>query len=162
MSPAQYELHNSTGRNWGGLYCLVDFAALPVMIPADESGRTSMMGRGVSGMEYVIAFLAYTVLQWAVLLIVVPIAQKLADFSLPDWPERLWKLAVVAAVVVAVNMLLTPVFFLLGLAGGAIAFYIMMVKWFDIDVFGAIVIVIISRVVAFAISMALLSAISVR
>lgn len=69
----------------------------------------------------------------------------------------LWKLAVVAAAVIGLNMALTPVNWFVGLVAGAIVFFALMVKWFDIDVFGAIVIVIVSRVVSALIGMPLLS-----
>ena len=99
-------------------------------------------------MNYVILFFAETAFQWIVLLIVVPVAQKLADFSLPPWPERLWKLAVVAAIGVGLSMLLTPVNAFLALAVSAIAFFALMAKWFDADLFGAIIIAVISRLFA--------------
>lgn len=44
-------------------------------------------------MEYVLGFLIGTAVSWVSLLIVMPIAQRLAEFSMPPWPEALWKLA---------------------------------------------------------------------
>jgi len=44
-------------------------------------------------MEYLLSFLIGTVITWVMLLIVLPIARLLADFSLPPWPDRMAKLA---------------------------------------------------------------------
>jgi len=104
-------------------------------------------------MDYVVTFLLGTLISWILLLIVVPISQKLADFSFPPWPETLWKLAVIAGATNATNMALTPVHWILALLGGPAVFFILMYKWFDIDFFGAVIIVvvhaIVSRVVSF-------------
>lgn len=113
-------------------------------------------------MEYVVAFLVGTVLQWVVLLIVIPIAQKLTDFSLPPWPERMWKLAVVSAATVGISLLLMPVNWFPALVVGAIAFFGLLYKWFDIDLLGAIVIVIASRVVAAILNGLLLAGLMAR
>jgi len=98
-------------------------------------------------MLYVIMFLVGTFISWVVLLIVVPIAQKLADFSMPPWPEALWKLAVVAGVINLVALLLDPVNWFLSWIVAAVLFWVLMVKWFDVDFFGATIIVVISWVV---------------
>ena len=100
-------------------------------------------------MSYAIAFLAGTFITWVILLIVVPIAQKLADFGMPPWPETLWKLAVVAAAYVAVTVALNPVHGFVSEIGGAIVFFFLMVKWFQIDFFGAVIIVVVSGFVRF-------------
>ena len=97
-------------------------------------------------MTYVIILLVGTVISWISLLIVIPIAQKVADFSMPPWPETLWKLAVVSACGNAVAMCLDPINVFLSWIVGAVVFWTFMVKWFDVDFFGAIVIVIITWV----------------
>ncbi len=93
-------------------------------------------------MEYVLGFILGTILSWIGLLIVIPIAQKLADFSMPPWPEALWKLAVVAGAGNAVAVALGPINAWLSLIVGAVLFFVLMFKWFDIDFFGACVIVV--------------------
>jgi hypothetical protein len=92
-------------------------------------------------MGFLIAFAIGSVISWIVLLIVVPIAQKLADFALPPWPETLWKLAVVVLAANAVAEALVMVHFYLGKIGGCAVFWIFMVKWFEVDGFGAFVII---------------------
>ena len=91
-------------------------------------------------MGYVIALIFGTIVSWISLLIVVPIAQKIADFSFPPWSEALWKLAVVAAAGNAVSVFLGPVNFWLSTIAGAVIFWIIMWRWFDMDFFGLVVI----------------------
>ncbi|NQU76214.1 MAG: hypothetical protein HQ546_07880 [Planctomycetes bacterium] len=97
-------------------------------------------------MEYVLFFAVGTTISWLLLLIIVPIAQRLADFSLPPWPETLWKLAVVASVGNVVAIVLDPINWFVSLIAGAIVFFVLMVKWFSVDMFGAIVIIVVSWV----------------
>jgi len=52
-------------------------------------------------MESVVPFLGGSLLEWVVLMVVIPIAQRLADFSLPTLGETAWKLL---AIVVAKNL----------------------------------------------------------
>lgn len=94
--------------------------------------------------EYLILILIGTAITWVGLLIVIPIAQKLADFAMPPWPETLWKLAVVAGAVNVVTVLLDPVNSWLALLVGAGVFWALMVRWFRIDLFGAVIIVFLS------------------
>ena len=98
-------------------------------------------------MGYVLLFLIGTAVSWVTLLIVIPVAQKLADFSMPPWSEMLWKLAVVAVAGSVVAAAVTPIHPWLSWIVGAIVFWVFMVKWFDIDLFAAIVIVVVSWVV---------------
>ncbi len=106
-------------------------------------------------MIYVIAFLVWTLISWISLLIVIPISRKLADFSMPPWPETLWKLAVVAASGNLLAIVLGPVHFVLGWIAGVVVFFIFMVKWFHVDLFGAVIIVVVSWVVRIALSCSL-------
>ena len=87
-------------------------------------------------MEYILVLLISTVLSWILLMIVIPIAQKLADFSMPPWGETMWKLAVVSLAMNGATMLLDPVHFLLGGAAGIIVLWILLAKWLDVDGFG--------------------------
>lgn len=97
-------------------------------------------------MDYLLHFLLGTAISWITLLIVIPIAQKLADFSMPPWGETLWKLAVVAAAGSAVAVVVNPINVWLSWIVGAVIFWIFMVKWFDVDLFAAGVIVAVSWV----------------
>jgi hypothetical protein len=89
-----------------------------------------------------------TVIQWVTLMLVIPISRKLADFSFPPLGEAMLKLAAVSFVVVLIRLLLSfvPVPYLDWLVSG-IAFWILMAKWFDVDMFGAVVIVVVSLVI---------------
>ncbi len=98
-------------------------------------------------MIYVTTFLVGTFVSWVGLLIVIPIAQKLADFSMPEWSERLWKLAIVAAAGSAISVALDPVNVWLSLIAGGIVFWVLMVKWFQIDIFGALIIMLVTTMV---------------
>jgi len=95
-------------------------------------------------MEYLPGFLIGTVITWVMLLIVLPIARLLADFSLPPWPERMAKLAVIAATVNLIQIALGEVNGFLAIIVSAIVFFTMLHKWFDIDAWGAVIITIIS------------------
>lgn len=98
-------------------------------------------------MEFLITFAIGSVISWVLLLVIVPIAQRLADFSLPPWPETLWKLAVVVVAVNAVSVALEMVNVWLSYIGGAVVFWVFMVKWFDVDFFGAFIIIAVTVIV---------------
>ena len=93
---------------------------------------------------YAIIFVLGTIISWISLIIVIPIARKMAEFSMPPWPETLWKLAIVSACGNAVAMGLDPINGFLSWIVGAIVFWTFMVKWFDVDFFGAVIIVVVS------------------
>lgn len=95
-------------------------------------------------MTFLVVFLLGTFISWVSLLIVIPIAQKLADFSFPPWGEALWKLAIVAAAANLAEILGSLANGMLGLIAGAVVFFALMFKWFDVDFFGAIIIVFVS------------------
>ena len=80
-----------------------------------------------------------------VLLVVIPIAQKLADFSMPGFGEMVWKLALVVVLknIVGAGVGMAAGGFA-GSIGGAIVFWGGLWKIFDLDIFGAITIVVIS------------------
>ena len=90
------------------------------------------------------AFAVSSVVTWVTLLIVVPIAQKVAKFGFPPWPETLWKLAVIALAVNGVTVALGPISGFLGWLVGFIVFWVLMVKWFQVDLWGALIIVIVA------------------
>lgn len=97
-------------------------------------------------MTFLVVFLLGTFISWVSLLIVIPIAQKLADFSFPPWCEALWKLAVVAAAANLAEILGSLASEMIGWIAGAAVFFALMYKWFDVDFFGAIIIVFVSWV----------------
>ncbi len=101
-----------------------------------------------------VLWLVGTAISYVTLLVVIPIARSIAQFSFPAWSEALWKLAIVAGVVNLVSVLLDP------FAGGLIAavlsavvFFFLMWKWFDIDFFGGVVIVLVSWVLRWIIAL---------
>lgn len=109
---------------------------------------------------YVLSFLVATIITWVILLIVVPIAQKLADFGMPPWPEALWKLAVISGGVNLVSLALDPIHWLLAIVASAIVFWVLMVKWFQVDFFGAVIIVAIGWIVRSVLMIYLLGALA--
>lgn len=94
---------------------------------------------------------------WVVLVLVVRIGGRIADITIPPWPETLWKLAVVAAVSVGVGYGLDQVNGFLSIVGTAIVFWTFMVKWFDADFFAACVLTVISWFVKFGLILALMA-----
>ena len=80
-------------------------------------------------------------------MIVIPIAARFAGFGFPGWANAAWKLGVVAASIEVTSALLSPVSGLLALVATAIVFWTLLVKWFDVDLFGAVVVVGVSIVV---------------
>jgi hypothetical protein len=92
--------------------------------------------------DVVLLFLLQTLATWVSLLIIVPLAQKLADFGLPAWGELLWKLAVTAA---AYSITLGIVGLVSPWAARFVAIaplWLLMRMWFDLDWFGLVVIVV--------------------
>ncbi len=94
-----------------------------------------------------------TVVTWIILVIVVPISQKLSDFSFPPWSEALWKLAVVSAAITAAGIAGDQANWFVGFAASFLVLFILMYKWFDVDFRGVIIIcvasAILSRLMAF-------------
>ena len=82
---------------------------------------------------------------WILLLIVVLLAQKLADFALPPWPETMLKLGVIAVLVNTLTAGLDMVNVWLSWIGGAALFWALIVKWFEVDPFGALMIIAVAR-----------------
>ena len=83
--------------------------------------------------------------EWVLLLVVIPIAQRLADFSTPGLPELAWKLIVIVAIknvaALGVTMVISPFY---GEIAGIVLFLAALTKVLDLDVFGAIMIVLVS------------------
>jgi hypothetical protein len=97
---------------------------------------------------------------WLTLLIVTPLAGRIAQFSFPGWKDALWKLAVVALATNAVTAVLEPVNGTLSWIVSAIVFWVLMVKWFDVDFLGAVVIIVISLLVRMFVIGAIIAAIA--
>ena len=60
------------------------------------------------------------------------------------------ELALVAAIVNAVSVGLGPVNGILAWIASSVVFWILMVKWFDVDLFGAVIIVVVNMIISFA------------
>ncbi|MDP6045416.1 MAG: hypothetical protein QGH94_02630 [Phycisphaerae bacterium] len=86
---------------------------------------------------------------WVSLVIVIAVGQNIADLSVPPWPETLWKLAVIAIVsnLIVVFLPLGPILSALILI---VVFWTLMVKWFQVDFLGAIILSAISAVIRWA------------
>jgi len=106
-------------------------------------------------MEIALVLLFGAAFSWVTLVILIAIGQKLADLSVPPWPETLWKLAVIAIVYNALAAVLEPVNWLLSIVIGAVVFWTLMVKWFQVDFLGATILVVLSTVIQFALLAAL-------
>lgn len=97
-------------------------------------------------MALVIAYGIISLLEWMLLLVVIPIAQRLADFDLPPAFEMAWKLLLIVIIQNGVGWCayeISQLWFVELLAGG-LAFWIGMWRVFRLDVFGAVVIMVIS------------------
>ncbi|MHC4698066.1 MAG: hypothetical protein ACYTFA_15140 [Planctomycetota bacterium] len=98
-------------------------------------------------MELIVTLVVGSIGEWVVLLIVIPFAQRLADFSMPPALEMARKLFVI---VLLKNIIGVGVTMILGGFPGKIAAAIVLwtglVKVFDLDFFGAVMIVVVSFV----------------
>ena len=101
-----------------------------------------------------------TVLAWITLVITVAVGQKVADLSVPPWPETLWKLAVVVAAANAIAVALEPIHSIVGSVASLIVFWWLMVRWFDVTFLGAIILVLISWGIRTALLLLLLGALA--
>ena len=108
-------------------------------------------------MTALLALLIGSAVEWLILCAVVPLAQRLADFSLPPPLEMAWKLFLI---VLATNLVSYGVGTglgvpLLGSIVGLVVFWAGIVKVFEVDLFGAVIII----VVRFFVNMFLIAAI---
>ena len=111
-------------------------------------------------MDLLIGLLVGSLVEWIILLIVIPIAQRLADFSMPEPVELAWKLAVIVLLknVVAVGVGV-PAGGFVGNIVAAVVFWVGLWKVFDLDMFGAVIIVVVSFLVQMFIGTLILNAI---
>ncbi len=103
-------------------------------------------------MEYVIAFFVYTLISWIFLMIVLPIARSIVDFSLPPMGELAWRAAVVAGAGVLTDMVLSPISGLLAMVAGFVVFYGLMYKLFDSGLFSTFVIAVLNWLIVVLLS----------
>ncbi len=100
-------------------------------------------------MTVLLALLVGSAVEWLILCVVVPLAQRLADFSLPPPLEMAWKLLII---VLAANLISYGVGAGLGssFVGNIAAltvFWVGMVKVFEVDAFGAMIIIVVRFIV---------------
>ena len=100
-----------------------------------------------------IAIIVGSLFNWAVLMIMIPVASRIAGFSFPGLKESAWKLAVVVLATNLIAFALSPVIGMWAAIVNLVIFWTAMVKWFDVDLIGAVVIVVLSFLVNMAMGM---------
>ena len=89
-----------------------------------------------------VALIAGSIMEWVILLVVIPIAQRLADFSMPPALEMAKKLLGIVLlksfIGAGIAMVLGGLF---GSIAAAIVLWTGLTKIFDLDFFGAVMIV---------------------
>lgn len=112
-----------------------------VMIPTAISAKHFKRGFHV---DLVLGILVAFVIQWAILMVVIPIAGRIAGFSFPGFKFAAGRLAVVVLATSIASAFLSPVSSLLAWAVSLVIFWVAMVKWFDVDLMGAAVICVVN------------------
>jgi len=92
---------------------------------------------------------------WVLLMVIIPIAQKLGDFELPPMAERAWKLAIMAAALAVASALLGDTFFLIPFIVQFVITWTCMHFFFDADLFGVGMVYFVSMIVNWILSMTL-------
>ncbi len=110
--------------------------------------------------EAILNLVVGTGFSWIVLVAVVAIGQKIADLSVPPWPEGLWKLAVIALVANAITVGIGLLIPFIGQIVALVAFWWLMHRWFDVTFLGAIVLVVISWIVRAVLMLLVLGALA--
>jgi hypothetical protein len=95
------------------------------------------------------------ILEWALGVIIMPIAPKACGLLLAPLPERAWRLLVIVVLTVAMSTGLGFINGFLGWLAGLIVFWAGIIKVFDIDLFGAIIIVVVRLVISCLVGFAL-------
>jgi hypothetical protein len=108
---------------------------------------------------FLTVFAVMTVVQSGILLLVILIGKNWADLSMPPLGQLLLRVIVISAVTMLVDLLLSQVMGILGWAGSLVVFWYMMYKWFNCDLFGAVILIVISFVLRMLIGIAILGAI---
>ena len=101
-------------------------------------------------MEFVLTLVIGVPLNWAALMLVIPLAARIAGFSFPGIKEAALKLAVVVLVTNVIALTLAPAIGIGASVINLVIFWTAMVKWFDVDLMGAVVIVVLSYLVNIA------------
>ena len=109
-------------------------------------------------MELIIGLIVGSLIEWVILLFVIPIAQRMADFSMPGPIEMAWKLLVIVLLknFVAYGVAELAGMGFVGSVVGAIVFWVGMVKVFEVDFFGAVIIMVVSWILQYYIVATLL------
>jgi hypothetical protein len=89
--------------------------------------------------EVVALFVVDLLVSWILLMIAVPIASRLADSGMPSLKDAAWQLLAALAASRLTALLLALLHPWVGWLGGLIVFIALLVKWFQIDFFGAVV-----------------------
>ena len=109
---------------------------------------------------FIVSLLVSTVSTWVTLSIVIPIAQKFAEFSMPPWREAWWKLGIIAFAVCAVELPISLYIHpMLAWPVGVAVLWGFLAKWFDVDGFGLWVVIGVNFIVNIVVSSYLLAAI---
>lgn len=93
-------------------------------------------------------FVVGTVLNWVALMIVLPIAVRIGGFSFPGLKAAAPKLAVLVLATNVISLTLAPVIGIGAAVINLVVFWTAMVKWFDVDFFGAVVIMVVNLMVS--------------
>jgi len=105
-------------------------------------------------MEIALLMAAGLLFSWLSLVILIAIGQNIADLSVPPWPETLWKLAVIA-IIPEIIILSVPLHAILVNLIVMVVFWTLMVKWFQVDFLGAVILVVLSWFIRLAMLAAL-------
>lgn len=83
------------------------------------------------------------------------IAGRLADVSFPSWGEALWKLAVISLITQSVDVFVGMASATLGWLVALFVFWGLLMKWFGLDLWGALIITVAVWAVNFVLGMLL-------
>lgn len=110
-------------------------------------------------MDLVLQLLVAPIITWVGLLVVVPIAQQIADFPLPPLGEMAWKLGATIAAANTVMVVLAFVHGFLAWVASVLVFWGAMFQIFDLDAFGAVVIAVLWWLLRVFVVVAILTAV---
>jgi hypothetical protein len=108
---------------------------------------------------FIVAAAIQTIVNWVVLMIVIPVAQRLGDFDLPNLPDRWWRILIMAAALTATHVLVhqTELGLIIGSILAFIVLWAFMYIYFDADAFGTVMVVVVLQVVDFIVQMSLIT-----
>lgn len=111
-------------------------------------------------MEFVLAILVGAVVSWVGLMIVVPIAGKWVGFGIPSLGQFAWKLAVIVLAASLVYTLLAPVQWFVSLAASFLVIWLLMWRWFDADLMGVVLTLVLWWILRMWVGTAILAALA--